>query len=115
MKEAGKGTAVVEEVCSTDNLDKEAYEQAREKAAKVLAEAKADTLEKRNPISGKNKNKRKKKQNWLWLFLRILSNNKFVNFTFILVILNCFEIFSEMDLIFNKAVSRWLLGFINPW
>ena len=62
MKEAGKGTAVVEEICSTDNLDKESYDQAREKAAKVLAEEKSDTLEKRNPATGKNKNKRKKKQ-----------------------------------------------------
>jgi hypothetical protein len=62
MKEAGKGSTVVEEVCSTDDLDKEAYDQAREKAARVLAEEKAETLEKKNPISGKNKNKRKKKQ-----------------------------------------------------
>ena len=68
MKEAGKGTAVAEEICSTDNLDKESYDQAREKAAKVLAEEKSDTLEKRNPATGKNKNKRKKKQ--IWLFLR---------------------------------------------
>ena len=60
MKEAGKSSSIVEEICSTENLDKSTYDEARQKAAKILLEQKAETSEKKT--FGKNKKRFGKKQ-----------------------------------------------------
>jgi hypothetical protein len=58
MKEAGKSSVVVEEICSTEDLDKDTYEEAREKAANILLEEKAESREKKGPSFGNNKKRK---------------------------------------------------------
>ena len=60
MKDAGKSSVVVEQICSTEDLDKKAYEEAREKAANILLGEKADNWEKKGSAFSKN---RKRKHN----------------------------------------------------
>jgi hypothetical protein len=57
MKDSGKSSAVIEEICSTDKFDKEAYDEARQKAAKVLQEEKSENSEKKTAGFGKNRKK----------------------------------------------------------
>ena len=66
MKEAGKSSVVAEEICSTEDLDKKAYEEARQNAAKILLEEKTENWEKKGSGFGKNK---KRKHNWICFVL----------------------------------------------
>jgi len=67
MKEAGKSSKISEEICPTENLDKVAYEEARQKAAKILSEEKSEFSEKKSAALGKKK--KKKFIKWLYLLL----------------------------------------------
>ena len=50
-------TKIVEEICSTEYLEKGVYDIAREKAAKILLEEKSEISEKKSAALGKKKKK----------------------------------------------------------
>lgn len=58
MKEAGKAEKLVEENCSMEDLDKEGYEKAREKAANILLNEKSEISEQKMAALGKKKKKK---------------------------------------------------------
>ena len=57
MKDSGKSSSIIEEICSTKKLDKQSYDKAREEAAKILLEEKSENSEKKTAAFGKNKKK----------------------------------------------------------
>ena len=59
MKEAGKSSKIQEEICPTESLDRSAYEEAREKAAKILLQEKSEISEKKSAALGKKKKNKK--------------------------------------------------------
>ena len=64
MKEAGKSSKILEEICPTESLDRSAYDEAREKAAKILLQEKSEISEKKSASLGKKKKKDFRKQKW---------------------------------------------------